>query len=139
MLAQPTVSFFLRAFFGAELGSPCANEHPPIELRRDRCLVLLDVHCDLVRLLLPALLGDRLDALELDRVRVDPFLQTLDLVDGKPLVPDEQVAHGDIQITLALAVRGVSKVSNNIQLKEARKEGRRTFNPSNVFCKSTLV
>ena len=84
---------------------PCANKHPPIELRRDRRLVLLDAPGDLVRLLRPAVLGERLDALELERVRVDPFLQTLNLVDGEPLVPDEQIAHGDIQITLALTDR----------------------------------
>ena len=100
------------------LGSPCANEHPPIKLCRDCRLVLLDAPRDLVRLLLPTLLGDRLDTLELERVHVDPFLQTLDLVDGEPLVPDEQVTHGDAQITLALAVRGVSKSNTEEGLDE---------------------
>jgi len=82
--------------------SPRANENPTIELRRDGHLVLLDVARDLVRLFLPALLGDRLNVLELERVRVDPFLEALDLVDGEPVVSDEEVAHGDVQVTLAL-------------------------------------
>ena len=89
---------------GEVCSSPCANEHPAIELRRNRRLVLLDVTRDLVRFVFPALLGDRLDALELERVRVDPFLQAFDLVDGEPVVSDEEVAHGDVQVTLALAV-----------------------------------
>jgi len=89
---------------GEVCSSPCANEHPAIELRRNRRLVLLDVARDLVRFVFPALLGDRLDALELERVRVDPFLQAFDLVDGEPVVSDEEVAHGDVQVTLALAV-----------------------------------
>ena len=84
---------------------PRANEHPPIELRRDRRLVLLDATRNLVCLILPAILGDSLDALKLERVHVDPFLQTLDLVDGEPVVSDEEVAHGDVQVTLALGVR----------------------------------
>ena len=84
--------------------SPRANEHAAIELRRNRRLVLLDVARDLVRFVFPALLGDRLDALELERVRVDPLLQAFDLVDGEPVVSDEEVAHGDVQVTLALAV-----------------------------------
>jgi hypothetical protein len=84
------------------VSSPRANENPTTELRRDGHLVLLDGTRDLVRLFLPALLGDRLDVLELKRVRVDPFLEALDLVDGEPVVSDEEVAHGDVQVTLAL-------------------------------------
>ena len=60
---------------------PRANKHSPIELRRNGRLVLLDPNRDLVRLFLPAVLGDGLDALELERIRVDAFLQALDLVD----------------------------------------------------------
>ena len=81
-------------------------------MSRDRRLVLLDGPRNLVCLLLPAILGNRLDALELERVRVNPFLQTIDLVNGEPLVSDEQVAHGDVQITLALMICAVSKDSN---------------------------
>ena len=76
--------------------SPSANEHPPIELRRNRRFVLLDDHRDPVRLFFPAVLGDDLDALELERVRVDSFLEALDLVDREPVVSDEEVAHGDV-------------------------------------------
>jgi len=58
-----------------------ANEHSPTELRRDGRLVLLDRDRDLVRFFFPAVLGDRFDALELERVRIDAFFQALDLVD----------------------------------------------------------
>ena len=85
---------------------PRADEHSPIELRRDGRLVLLDADRKLVRLFLPADLADGLDALELERVRVDALLQALDLVDREPVVPDEEVAHGDVQVALALEMPG---------------------------------
>lgn len=87
-----------------EISLPRANEHSPTELRRDGRLVLLDADRKLVRLFLPADLADGLDALELERVRVDALLQALDLVDREPVVPDEEVAHGDVQVALALEV-----------------------------------
>jgi hypothetical protein len=44
----------------------CVNENPLAELGRDHHLVLLNVTHDLVRFLLPALLRDRFDVLQLE-------------------------------------------------------------------------
>ncbi len=134
---------------------PRANEHAAIELRRDRRLVLLDVPRDLVRLLLPALLGDRLDALEFERVRVDAFLQAVDLVDGEPVVSGEEVAHRDVQVTLTLAVREHTReklAARQDRQTDGHGDGTgeervqqkclligRTFRPSSVSCINTLV
>ena len=49
--------------------------HRPIELRRDSCLVFLDVACNLIHLFLLAILGGRLSALGLGRIHVNPLLE----------------------------------------------------------------
>jgi hypothetical protein len=49
--------------------------HRPIELRRDSCLVFLDVACNLIHLFLLAILCGRLSALGLGRLHVNPLLE----------------------------------------------------------------
>jgi hypothetical protein len=89
-----------------ELGDlPRTNKHPPVELRRDGHFVLFYVTRELVRFFLPVLLGRHLYALELERVCIDPFPEALDLINREPIVSDEQVAHGDVQVTLTLTTR----------------------------------
>src|SRR5258708_6107745 len=75
---------------------PRANENSPVELRRDGRLVFLDRTRDLIRLFFPTVFGDRFDALELERVCIDAFLEAVDLVYCESIVSDEGVADGDV-------------------------------------------
>ena len=65
-------------------------------------MVFLDGTSDLVSLVLPTLLLRLPDAFELVRVGVDALPKAIHLVGGETVMANEEVAHGNIEVTLSL-------------------------------------
>lgn len=79
-----------------------SNKDSPTQLGCDGGLVLFNGADEPVSFLLPPFLLQCANALEFQRARLDTLFQSLDLVDGEPIMSNVQITHGDVEVSLSL-------------------------------------